>query len=540
MNYKVVLFLIILIASVLRFWQLGIVPFGITHDELGYVYNAYSISQTGRNVFGEFFPFLTWINQTGWPFLPVPIYLSAPFFWIFDVSTTTGRLPAAILGVLDVFLLFLLVRKIFNNMSLALLSAFFLSISPWHLHFSRSAYDPNYSVFFYLLAITAFLYEVHKKGFPLITSFCFLLAIFSYRATTILFLPLVAVLLWYGVRQLKMTKKQTPAFLIGVLFVLLSLFFVFFQNGRRYIAESLPNETKIQEDIDTQIREAQGPLFLRRVFLNKPSYVINKWRENYVNSYSPQFLFLYTEGSSIYSIWSRGRIFFIDIFFILLGILYLYRTSKRGAILFISFLLIGGLPGMFGGAPYSARNFFLSVIFPVFSAGGVLYVITHSFFKKWQKIAICVVVLLYIYAFSSYLFDYYGRYAFYGSESWAKSLKDVSRVIEENRQKYDKIIVATASFGDFMQYAFYAKLHPSFVQQAWNKRDDAAQAYSFENVLFTKDCLEDKNGSLQNFRDNERVLYIVHSNCNKNIPTNNIIRDYFGNPIWKIYIIEKK
>ncbi len=73
-----VLFLILLLAIVLRFWQLGDVPYGVTHDEMGYIYNAYSISQTGKNVFSESFPFLTWMNMQGWPFLPLPIYLSVP------------------------------------------------------------------------------------------------------------------------------------------------------------------------------------------------------------------------------------------------------------------------------------------------------------------------------------------------------------------------------------------------------------------------------------------------------------------------------
>lgn len=540
MKYKVILFFIILVAFALRFWQLGVVPFGITHDELGYVYNAYSISQTGRNVFGELLPFLTWVNQGGWPFLPVPIYLSAPFFWLFGLSATTGRMLPALLGVLDVILLFILVRKLFNNISLALLSAVFLSISPWHLHFSRSAYDPNYSVFFYLLAITSFLYEITKKRFPIITSFCLLLAIFSYRATTLLLPPIFIVLLWYGIRQLKMSKKQIFGFSIGILFVFLSLFIVISLNGKKYIAETLPDQKKIQEDIDIQIREAKGPLIIRRIFLNKPMYMIGKWRENYLNAYSPQFLFLYTEGSGIYSIWSRGRIYFIDIIFIIVGVFYLFKVNKSSTSFFISLLLIGGLPGMIGGEPYSARNFFLSVIFPVFSAGGVLLFLTSPLLKQWRKPLLIIIVLAYMYAFSSYLFDYYERYAFYGAESWAKSLKDISQIVGENKERYSKVIVGTASFGDFMQYAFYTKLDPTFVQQVWRKNDNNKQAFSFKNVTFTNECFEDKNGNLSQFQYKTPVLYIVHNNCNKNVPANNIIRDYFGNPIWKIYIIEKK
>lgn len=539
-TYKVVLFLIVLLAAVLRFWQLGIVPFGVTHDELGYIYNAYSIAKTGENVFGEFLPFLTWIHEGGWPFLPVPIYLSAPFFWIFDLSATTGRLPAAILGIFDIVLLFSLVKYIFNKTSLALLSAFFLAISPWHLHFSRSAYDPNFSIFFYLLAIVFFFYEVKVKKVPIVTSFCFLIAIFSYRATTVLFLPLVGVSLWYGVKVVKMKKNQIMVFLFGVSAVLLSLFFVVAQNGTKYLAETLPDEKKMQEEIDGQIREAQGPLFVRRLFLNKPTYIINKWRENYLNAYSPQFLFLYTEPSGIYSIWSRGRIYFLDVVFIILGVAYLYKVYKKGALFLTLLLLIGGLPGMFGGPPYSSRNFFLSVIFPVFSAGGILFVVTHPFLRKWRMITVSLLAISYTYIFGSYLFDYYGRYAFQGAESWAKSLKDVSFLIAQNKKNYDQTVVATASFGDLMQYAFYAKLHPSEVQLAWSQRNDNAQTYTIGNVVFTSSCLEDKRGDLKPFQGKVRVLYIAHDNCQKQVIPKLRIKDYFGNTVWKIYPIIQK
>lgn len=46
-SYKILVG-IILVAIILRFWQLGIVPAGVTHDELGYMYNSYSIAKTGQ------------------------------------------------------------------------------------------------------------------------------------------------------------------------------------------------------------------------------------------------------------------------------------------------------------------------------------------------------------------------------------------------------------------------------------------------------------------------------------------------------------
>lgn len=535
-----ILLLIIIFAAFLRLFKLGIIPAGVTHDELGYIYNAYSIAKTGRNIFGEFLPFLTWIHEGGWPYLPIPIYISVPFFWLFDLSATTGRLPSAILGIADVLLIFILVKQIFNKPLLALLSAFFLAISPWHLHFSRSAYDPNFALFFYLIGLVLFIREAKMKKAPILSLLSFLLAIFSYRGMNILFIPIVVILAWYGAMALQTRRKQLAAFLVGAGIILLLLLTVVVTNRPRYTAEAFTfSNPKIQEDIDTQIREAQGLLFIRRLFLNKPTYIIGKLRENYIKSYSPEFLFLYTEPSKIYSIWSRGRIYFIDLILIILGIAYLYKTNKKGASFIVGMILIGGLPGMLGGMPYSARNFFMAAFLPILVAAGTLFLLNNSWLKRLKAAVVVVLIAGYSYIFAGYLFDYYGRYALYGGEAWVKSLKDMSSLIIKEQNNYNKIIVGQASFGDFLQYAFYSKAHPSQVQQAWqNKVGEADQSFSLDSASFVSKCLEDEKKGLPLFDDGGSVLYFVREDCAKLATPSSVLRDYHRNTIWKVYRVQ--
>ena len=55
--YKVIgLTLILLIAFILRFYKLGIVPDGLQQDETSIGYNAYSILKTGRDEHGVYLP----------------------------------------------------------------------------------------------------------------------------------------------------------------------------------------------------------------------------------------------------------------------------------------------------------------------------------------------------------------------------------------------------------------------------------------------------------------------------------------------------
>ena len=53
---SLLLFLIIFLATVLRFWQLGSVPLSPDWDEVSLGYNAYSIFHTGHDEYGKFFP----------------------------------------------------------------------------------------------------------------------------------------------------------------------------------------------------------------------------------------------------------------------------------------------------------------------------------------------------------------------------------------------------------------------------------------------------------------------------------------------------
>lgn len=530
-----ILSVVILIGAFLRFWQLGQVPFGATLDEMGYIYNAYSISQTGKNVFGQSFPLFTWMVPGGFPFMPIPIYLSAPLFWILNLSLTTGRLLPAFFGTVDLLLVYILVKQLFQKSSLALLASLFLAISPWHLHFSRSAYDINYALFFYLSGIVIFLWENKKKKLPIISVISFLLAIFSYRGMSIIAIPLFAILFWYASRVLRSNRRQLIGFVVGVFIIGACFFSVILLYKSSYTAEGIAlfNNPKMSDDINRFSREARGPLILKRIFFNKPTYIINTFRENYVKSMSFEFLFLFGEGNAIYSIWSRGKMYFVDLFFVILGIGYLYSLRKKEMVFITLLLLIGALPGGIGGFPISARNFFQSALFPIFSASGVIFLIDKVDLKILKYFSTIFIAILYIYAFSSYLFDYYERYAYQQAEAWGKSFKDMSAIIIEGKDKYQKILIGPTTHGDFIQLAFYSKLKSKEVQEAWKYSDKKHEGpFTYENITFLPLC-----SITEKTVQEKSTMYITRGSCNEEATPSAYINDFWQNPVWKIYAL---
>lgn len=531
MKHRIFFLLIILLAAALRFWKLGIIPFGITHDEMGYIYNAYSIAVTGNNVFGETLPIFTWMNRGGFPFMPVPIYSMVPLFWIFPLIPFVGRLLPALLGTADIILIYGIAQLLFGSVPLSLLSALFMAISPWQIHFARSAYDANFALFWYLMSIMVLLRKKKNSKEIWIGLLAMMLAVFSYRGMSMMYLLIALALAWYE----RITSKQywIGIGIISVLFLLPILLF-----GSSYTAEGtqLFYNPKMQQEIDTTIREAKGPLIIRRLFANKPTYIIDRFRENYLKAFSPEYLFLYTEPSAIYSIWSRGRLFFIDLFFIIPGFMFLYKRKRRAALFWFCLLLIGALPGGIGGLPYSSRNFLQSAIYPVLVAGGVMWFVSRIFHPIGRTIIVSMITLFYVYAVSSYLYDYYGRYAFYGAEGWAKSIKEISLLAQQKSSSHDMIFLGKTSFGDAVEFGFWNNINPVQIQSLWEHRKN--QPFTFfqsDNIVFSEKCIDQKDLSDPMFQHVTTVYYITVHTCNNEATPSGKIEDYFGNPIWKLF-----
>src|SRR5258706_3112136 len=120
----VILFLILIVAAVLRFYQLGVVPASPDWDEAALGYNAYSILHTGRDEYGKFLPVILRSFDDYKPALYT--YFVIPVIFFTNLSLWATRFPSAFLGVLTVFGTYLLVRELFKEDRVALLSAFLL------------------------------------------------------------------------------------------------------------------------------------------------------------------------------------------------------------------------------------------------------------------------------------------------------------------------------------------------------------------------------------------------------------------------------
>lgn len=148
------LFLIIIVASFFRLYNLSETPPGLYPDEAMNGNNALEANATDNyKVF--------YAENNGREGLFINI--QAGFLKFLPNTPETLRLPSAIFGVLTVFGLYLLVKELFINKNrreketIALLSSFFLAISFWHINFSRIGFRAIMAPFFAVFALYFFL-----------------------------------------------------------------------------------------------------------------------------------------------------------------------------------------------------------------------------------------------------------------------------------------------------------------------------------------------------------------------------------------------
>jgi len=174
-----ILIIFILIGSFLRLWKLSSIPPQLTTDEVALGYNAYSILKTGKDEYGKVLPL---IFQSYGDYKPgLYIYSTIPSVAIFGLNEFSTRLPSALGGILTILLVYLIVKKLFKNNKLALISSLVTAINPWLIFFSRGAWEANFSLTLTLLGIYFFLLFLEKPKNLIFSAFFFALTLLTYQ-----------------------------------------------------------------------------------------------------------------------------------------------------------------------------------------------------------------------------------------------------------------------------------------------------------------------------------------------------------------------
>lgn len=428
---KFLLILICLLFLLTRFYKISEIPPSVYWDEASIGYNAYSILKTGKDEWGDFLPIH--FRAFGEFKLPVFIYSVIPFMAIFGLNELSVRLPSVLYSLGVVILTYLLARKISNKYETGLLAAFFMTISGWFFIFSRIGYEVTAGLMFYLLGIYFILRVSPLNGFSLLLSISsFVLSMYSYNSFRIL-VPLTILILIAGIRENIIDKLKRLKIWIIISSAILLLAF-------------LPIYRLYKYDAGISRYQVVGGV------------TVGTFLENYLSHFGLDFLFLYGDKNQRSQQSNFGQIYLIDLPFVIAGVTFLLRKSRKYAFILIFLSLLGPIPASITKeSPHALRALSTVPFISIISAFGVIY-LSNSFRKAFLfKITTIAVFLGF---FLIYFLTFLDRYPSESSKEWQFGYKKI--FIEYGREfnKYKTILVSDTYAQPYIFALFYLKYDP--------------------------------------------------------------------------------
>jgi len=470
------LILIIVIAASLRLINLGSIPNGFSDDEAAFGYNAYSILKTGRDEWGKFMP-ITTFRSFGDYKLPVYFYLTAASIPIFGLTEFAVRFPTAIFGVFSVVATYFLVKKLFDE-KIGLLAAFLLAISPFHIFVSRHALESAVPIFFNLTAVIFFLKSFKQKWTIYISAVLFAINLYIYRSTWV-FVPIyLFVLLLLFKDEISKNLKNT-ALALGVFVVLATPMAItaFSPSGTSRLRQigitSDFNMTGLINDVNYQRSVCQKdlPNSICRLEYNKYLAVTTKYISNYVSHFSPQLLFISGSQNGEQMLKGRGLLYFIELPFIVVAIIYLDKNLKSApARILFPWLLIYPLASASAGFETPGRQAIAMPIFEILAAIGFFTFIGYISKLKLKvavpAISLCLALIL-IFEFAKFSIDYFVIYPKTSAKEFRFGYKGLFAYFTGQENNYSQFIISNKidQSHQYVQQLFFQKIDPKNLQK---------------------------------------------------------------------------
>lgn len=386
---------ILILGALLRLPQLDEVPNGFYSDEAAIGYDAYSILKTGRDHWGEFLPLFA--RSFGDYDEATYRYLVVPAVYFFGLNEFAIRLPAALTGILTIWVIFSLSNQLFDKKT-ALWIALFLAISPWHILLSRWAVRAILLPLFFCGGLAAFLKGLKNPKHFILSAILFAISLHTYNSARV-FIPLfVAGLSWVYRKQLWQRHQYTlPS---GLLFVLvLGYLFTFWISPQG-------------------MQRAQSTL----------TADITSLPEQYLSYFNPIFLFWRGDDNPRHSMLPMGQLHYIELITICVGLFGLIKSRHPHQQILYLWILLYPIPASLTTSQHAIRAVMGIPIYAILSGYGIHTLYTYFQTQK-RLISTCTLLgvatsLIIFYTF--YFIDYKTSTAYW----WYHGLGDAIKLAE--------------------------------------------------------------------------------------------------------------
>jgi 4-amino-4-deoxy-L-arabinose transferase-like glycosyltransferase len=577
---KKILFITIVFAFIIRFWQLGQNPPSLNWDEIAIGYNAYSLIQTGKDEFGQSWPstFRSFDDYKS----PAYIYATVPSILIFGKTEFAVRFPSALFGSLTVLVFYFFTKTILQKKSeikekdilwnnrisnIALLSTIVLAITPWHFHFSRVGFESNFALFWEILGAWLFLVYLKQKNhvkYLLLSVLAFSIALYSY-ANARLFIALL--LLGYGIFYYKQIKVNLKAFaMAGVFGLILSSFLIiqiFEGTGlARFEATSiasrpeiyLQNDQSAKQDFDAGLGRFSSLMHNFRIPL------FQNILSNYFVHYSYGFLFLKADLPR-HQIPGFGLLYSWQLPLIFLGAVFLIKNRENlQAFPVLFWLFIAPIAAaLTWQVPHAIRSELMLPIFSLLTGVGLWsffkwlqcqdlksYTLsTSNVFEKYRKslqwifpkasfLALMTIISV---SLITMLISYSVNLPKEFSKQWLYGRKEMVEYVLQEKHNYKKVIVSLEIDWAYLWFLWYGPYTPSeYLSQGGTVSGGFEETQNkLDNIEFHPFSFDSSNFQ-SSFTETGTIYVGTPEQFPGSLVPNKTIYDLSGKPI--IYIVK--
>ncbi len=488
MKNNTAMIVIIVLAAFLRFWNLGQNPPALYWDEASLGYNAYSILTAGKDEHGEYLPVTRFIAFGDYK-PPGYIYATVPFIALLGLTEFSIRSASALAGTLTVLVTYLLAKLIFKknhwslhigqwSVSLAVIAAFLLAVSPWHLQFSRGAFEANVATLFSTAGIYFFLRGIKNGKYLLPSAILFVLSMYTFNTHRV-FVPLLVLGLSLLYRKYLSAHLRwiIASAIVGLIILSPLIPFMVSREGKlRFEEVTIFNNLEPIEVANNRI-EQEGNSFLARLQHNRRLQFARDFALHYVDHFKGSFLFISGDVNPRLGTRENGVLYPIELPLLIIGIYVLLRRKRETALLLFLWILIGLIPaGTARETPHALRTLNILPAPQILVAIGI---VSGCSWIKQKRLYLSVLIISYSLLITSYLHTYHSHYPRQWAASWQYGYKQLVQEVTKIEDDYDKIFITRTYGRPYIYFLLYQQYDP---EAYWTQRNAERDWFGFWTV----------------------------------------------------------
>jgi hypothetical protein len=189
--------------------------------------------------------------------------------------------------------------------------------------------------------------------------------------------------------------------------------------------------------------------------------------KNYINTFSPDFLFIRGGTNHAHNIPNFGNMYLIEAPFLIFGFVWLIRNSGQvGSKTILYWLLLSPIAASITkDAPHSARTESMLPALQITTSLGLFYIFSIIKHKKNIVLYICIISLGYLLNFFQYIDRYYIHFPALEHLYWGGKYKIFSEYLASHDTEEKKIIITNPEESPYIFLLFYLHYDPFKYQE---------------------------------------------------------------------------